>query len=434
MRRIFPALFLLLFSSVVFSQEKQVADYIVRNVAIIPMNSDVVLKNKDIIIKDNKIYAIKDHDEKLRIKVRKKINGRGMYVLPGLSDMHVHLPKDSAEVEKFLIMNLLSGITKVRSMRGLPAHVQWKKKYNREGSVYPRLYVSAPPISGRSDIPVTELDSLVQRYKAEGFELIKLLSVKDEVFFDSLNKACIKYNMALAGHFPGNIDDERIFASKINSIEHLGGLTAIPDSLLKERVRRIIDNHIAVCPTLDWYNVSYLQVSLEELDKRRGLHFVDEETAKGWHKKASDYMGAKSAEELRKEIKEGELVMKNRLEVLNYLIQQNAIVLLSPDSSGLFAIPGFNLTEEIKLYQKAGISNYDILKCATVNVARYYQDDSFGTIEEGKEADFILVKENPLSHIDALKDLRGIFHNNNYLDSKSLRKLSRKISSDKKPK
>jgi imidazolonepropionase-like amidohydrolase len=65
-----------------------------------------------------------------------------------------------------------------------------------------------------------------------------------------------------------------------------------------------------------------------------------------------------------------------------------------------------SLNDEMEAYARFGISNLDILRAATINGARWLnQQDEFGTVEVGKRADLIVVNGDPLKDV---KDLRKI--------------------------
>ena len=120
------------------------------------------------------------------------------------------------------------------------------------------------------------------------------------------------------------------------------------------------------------------------------------------------------------------LEMKERFKVVKELSDLGIPLLLSPDSSSKFVVPGFGLYEEMKLYKQAGLSNQAILKAATLNFADLFKENN-GKIELGREADFIFTKENPLDHIEAITQIRGIFYNNLYLNSDELKKIAQEL-------
>lgn len=53
-----------------------------------------------------------------------------------------------------------------------------------------------------------------------------------------------------------------------------------------------------------------------------------------------------------------------------------------------------------KQTRRSKITPYEAIRSGTVNVAKYLEDDQTGTLEVGKNADFILVEGNPLSNIE----------------------------------
>ena len=90
---------------------------------------------------------------------------------------------------------------------------------------------------------------------------------------------------------------------------------------------------------------------------------------------------------------------------LNYLHESGHPLLLDsdfPGSPGFANQPGLTTYLEMKMMAEAGIPLSDILAAATINNARKFNlDTDYGTIEEGKIANMLLLKENPLTTIEA---------------------------------
>jgi hypothetical protein len=217
----------LLSTHILFSQKTQ-ADYLLTNVSVIPMNKEVVLKNKDIAISDGKIISITD-SKKGNFEAKQKIDCTGKFIAPALGDAHVHLPDQEKDLEKYLILNLINGVTKLRSMRGDDKHLDWRKKYNTVTSIFPKMYLSATPIHRSQDFTEEQMSRFINNSKTAGFDFIKLLSLKNPTIFTMLDKACKDNNIKIAGHFPSyskdiKTDDDIVFNSNLNSVEHLGGL------------------------------------------------------------------------------------------------------------------------------------------------------------------------------------------------------------------
>ena len=68
-----------------------------------------------------------------------------------------------------------------------------------------------------------------------------------------------------------------------------------------------------------------------------------------------------------------------------------------------------------------------MLETGTVNPARFFSaSDEFGAIEVGLAADLILLKDNPLESLDALRSPMGVMVRGVWLDREALdRKLSK---------
>lgn len=65
---------------------------------------------------------------------------------------------------------------------------------------------------------------------------------------------------------------------------------------------------------------------------------------------------------------------------------------------------GISIIEELRFYQEAGMTNYKVLKTATVNASRTHNTlNDLGTIEVGKGVNLILTEQNPLEELNALE-------------------------------
>ena len=86
-----------------------------------------------------------------------------------------------------------------------------------------------------------------------------------------------------------------------------------------------------------------------------------------------------------------------------------------------FNVPGFAMAEEMKLYKRAELSNYQILKAATLNAAIYLKEDgAWGTVEKGKKANLLLLNANPLENIENVSNVMGTVLNGTYYSQKML--------------
>jgi len=400
-------------------------DYLFTNVSIIPMNKEIVLSNKNIAIKNGKIIEITDNSKQFN-SVAHTIDLKGKYIMPALSDAHVHLPKDKTALKKLLTLQLINGVTKIKSMRGNWKHTEWRKEYNTNNSIYPKMYLAAPPIHRKHNFDTNQLNKFVTNVKKQKFDFIKILSIKDENLFKLLDSLCKINNVALAGHFPKNITDKTIFNSNYTSFEHLGGLTGISSELLNSRMNNIKQKNIFLCPTLSWYSVGSGRYSYEELRNLAGMQFIAKEKVDNWITKTKQYREKLGEQAYKDEVTSELKKIDEKYKVINKLKDLNVKMLLSPDCSTKYLIPGFGMYGEMKLLKNTNLSNFDILKMGTVNFSEFFKGN-YGTLEVGKDADFLILNENPLNNLRTLTSIDGIYFNTNYIDNKKLKELSKSI-------
>jgi imidazolonepropionase-like amidohydrolase len=91
--------------------------------------------------------------------------------------------------------------------------------------------------------------------------------------------------------------------------------------------------------------------------------------------------------------------------VVAYLAGKNANFVFGTDTPSAPTygnLPGLNGYLEMQQLQKAGLSLEQIFRAATINNAREFKLDSeFGTIEPGKVANLVLMKQSPLESVEA---------------------------------
>ena len=127
-------------------------------------------------------------------------------------------------------------------------------------------------------------------------------------------------------------------------------------------------------------------------------------------------------DEVAKELKE----LQEKYQVIARLQKEGIKMLLSPDASSKYMMTGCNMIDEMELLKNANLSNFEILQMATVNFAEFHKEYN-GKIKTNKPADFIILEKNPLEDLQTLKNVKGVFHNYNYLDNKTLEDMKKKL-------
>ena len=409
--------------------QKQKYDLVFKNANIVSMENDKVLENQNIALLNGKIVVI-ENAKKSKQKAKKTIDLKGKYIMPSLADAHVHLPENEEELQRMFDLNLINGVTKLRSMRGDWKHKEWQNKFNTINSIYPKIYLSAPPISRNMEATPEQLEEFVKAVNEHNYGFIKILSIKNQEIFTQLDSLCKKYDVSLGGHFPrlamGNsLNEDVFFNSNYKSIEHLGGLVGEPN-LFESRIQAIKKNDIYICPTLLWYSTGSGQYSYEQLEKLPGMEFVSKETMQEWIEKTKIYrekIGEQAyKDEVAKELKD----LQEKYQVIARLQKEGIKMLLSPDASSKYMMTGCNMINEMELLKNANLSNFEILQMATVNFATFHKEYN-GVIKVDKPADFIILDQNPLEDLQTLRNVKGVFFNNNYIDNKALEEIKKNL-------
>lgn len=404
-------LFTFLLSAKLYSQ-----DIVIKNINIIPMTSDTVLINQSVLIQNGKIIEIGDFNSLDKNDNNTKvINGEGKYLMPGLSDMHVHLPEED-KIEKLLISNIAAGITHIRIMNSAVSQKELKEKLEDKIDLISPIVHYSHLIRRNETFSEHQADSLMLKIKKDKTDFIKLLSLSNEETFDNLIKAANKYDITICGHYPvyqkdGHaymVDMEKVIKSNYKSIEHVAGYIWLQD---KEEIDKVInltkEYNIYNCPTLDWDIMSYDLQFPDEYKNRITYQFLPNSITNNWegnYQSAIEKAGGKEKviESRDKRIPGFEL----KLKVLKRLYENDCLLLIGGDAGNDFQADGFNVYEEMINWKNAGIDNYTILKSATATPASFFnQQDDWGTIEVGKNAELIILSKNPLSQIENITSI-----------------------------
>jgi imidazolonepropionase-like amidohydrolase len=155
------------------------------NVSIVPMDTERVLPNQTVIVRNGLIAEIGDAK---RVKVpnaARRIDGAGKFLIPGLTDMHVHLMSDDDEfpdalAEDELRIMIANGVTTIRLMTGTPEQLALRARSARGEIIAPTMYVASPQFIGKKStnayVVTTETEGResVRKAKRDGYDYLKI--------------------------------------------------------------------------------------------------------------------------------------------------------------------------------------------------------------------------------------------------------------------
>lgn len=394
--------------------------------------NDGVQSGKYVIVEDGKIAKITS--DKAAIDGLKVVDLNGKYLIPGLINLHVHLPgsgmpKDTKKQNKKtvrMLMNhaltkyivyrmcanyakveLMSGVTTIRTVGGLDDIDSRIRDNGAKGKLKaPRVLASNMAVSVKDGHMAGLLAYEAKdpedgrRYVREiaktNPDLIKLmitggvLDAKKEGepgvlrMSPEIVKACCdeahKLGFKVAAHVESPLGVTVALEGGVDTIEHGANIGEHELELFKQNGSAHV---LTISPTIP--------LCMFDLSVSGGtpLHKVN-----------------------------GKVVFEGMLDCAKKCLENDIPVGLGTDTACPF-VTHYDMWRELRYFQKyLGVSNEFAIHTATeVNAKIAGIDDETGTIEEGKSADFIVIDGNPLENLEALRTpkavaLRGEMINN----------------------
>jgi len=412
---------------------KRYNQLVIRNVVIIDGNGTPPKGPVDVIIRGNTIQSIGPAKKAEEYKDADKIiDGTGMYLLPGLINIHAHIHDKRGEkpipFEYLYKLWLSCGITTVRDVgSNNQLTIQEQEKSHKGLITAPRIFLymvawASTPEAARKR---------VQEIKRLGGDGVKIFG-NDRDVLEALLDEAHKLNLRVAHHIgveETDVSDD--IELGVTSIEHWYG---VPDAALHgsqnfpywynyhnesdrfryagrlwretdpEKLKKVlhgmVDKKVSWCPTFVIYEANrdllramnqpwfkdYLHPVLEE-------YFVPDSANHGsyhWNWSTTD-----------------EIYWKENYQIWMRAVRDFAkmggVVGVGEDSGYIYMMYGFSVIRELELHQEAGFHPIDVIRHVTGNNAKILgMQDKLGRVKQGYFADLILIDENPLENFKFL--------------------------------
>lgn len=403
------------------------------NVDVIPMTSaEQILLDQTVIIRSGKIQKIGPADKVRPNSNALLIDGTGKYLMPGIAEMHAHIPVPSGDsdslVRKTLLLYLANGITTIRGMLGDPYHLRLKRQVEKGEVLGPRIYTSSPSLNGGTVHSKEEARDKVGKYKNEGYDFLKIHPGLSREVFDEIAATARQLNIPFSGHVPTAVGIRHAIASGYASIDHLDGYVEglVPASAsvhrdsggffgyrftdladlnkLPELTASTKGQQVWIVPTQSLMVRWLSPKSGAELMSEPEMQYMSSATLYQWRRN-KDLV----TQSPHYEVAKYERFIALREKILRNLYKTGAKLLLGSDAPQVSHVPGFSIHHEMQSLEKAGLSAYAILESGTVNPAHFFKaSHQYGTVEEGKVADLLLLDANPMDAVENMRQLDGV--------------------------
>lgn len=404
-------------------------------VNVIPMDSERILENQTVIVEDGVIASVSAAGSVAIPAGTVAIDGRGKYLMPGLAEMHGHIPPPSQPrefIESVLFLYVANGVTTVRGMQGADGQLELRERARRGDLIAPNLYLAGPSFNGDSARSPEEAIERVRTQAAQGWDLLKVQGGLSLPSYDAMAKTAKKVGIRFGGHVPADVGLAHAIAMGQETFDHLDGYIphlkgdagSVDDTQLADIVRRTREAGAWVVPTMALWQTLTGTNGLDTLTAYPELRYMPPALVEQWTAQHRNRLSAASFDP-----KVAERVISNRMRILKALHDGGVPVLLGTDSPQQFSVPGFSIYREIQVMATAGMSPHEILKAGTANVGMYFRDeDTFGTVAAGERADLLLVNLNPLDDLASLQDRAGVMVRGTWLPEERIRERLEEIA------
>ncbi len=385
------------------------ADTAIKNVTAITMDNGQTIENAVVVVQNDRIVHV-GTTLPTGYDITLEIDGTGKYLIPGLAEMHGHLPYASAnpvEKEEILFLYLAGGITTVRGMLGDPTQFDMRNAIKSGAIDGPTLYLAAPSLNGNSVRSVEDAIAKVRQYQEDGWDLLKIHPGLSNDEYHAIADTARSLGLPFGGHVPAEVGIAEALAAGQTSIDHLDGFLELVNGYDHEitplELKQIIDIYRIyepswLVPTQALFGILIGGGDAKSLAARFENQYMPTSTRENWKRR----IAAANREATP-------YAQRNRQKALRALSMAGAKIVMGSDAPQLYSVPGFSIWREIETMTDAGLSANEILEIGTVNAGAYFADkDIFGQIKEGMRADLVILDADPRLKADNLFKQAGV--------------------------
>jgi imidazolonepropionase-like amidohydrolase len=413
-----------------------------RNVAVIPMDTPEprVLEAQSVVVRGERIESIGPVADVAVPAGARVVDGAGRFLLPGLAEMHAHVPggNDARYVEEVLFLFVANGVTTARGMLGEAAHLVLRERLAQHEVLGPRLYTSGPSLNDQGVSSPADAARIVSTQAQAGYDFVKVHPGPTREEYDAAVAAADESGIELAGHVPAAVGIMRALQARQATIDHLDGYVealapeprranggffgidladAVERSGIPRLVTYTVEQGVWNVPTqtlIEHWPAP--EPSVDTLLARPEMAYVSPQTRTQWANSKRQMTSAPGYSADR-----GRALVAVRRELVKALHDAGAGLLLGSDAPQVFNVPGFSLHREIAAMEAAGLTPYEVLRTGTASPAVFFgAEDEFGTVREGLAADLVLVSGNPLEDTRRLMRPDGVMVRGRWLERAEL--------------
>lgn len=395
------------------------------NVNVITMESEAVLMNQTVLVKDSKIELIGSSKS---IKVPStyfRIDAKGAYLMPGLADMHTHI-----WYKEDILPYVANGITTVLNMGGPSIILQFRTQAANQEIIAPFIFtggfVDGPDSRGWLARTPAEAEEAVTEIKAGGWDFIKAYNSIPADAYQALMAKAKSENISVIGHgvrasgMQGVLNSGQVMIAHAEEYLYTFFGNAPNDSKIAEAVTVTKNAGAYVTPNLCTYETIARQWG-NPTEVQRLLNLPE---MKYVSPKWKDNFWKQFDFERRNGNINTQYAFLKKLTKAFY--DEGVPLLLGSDTPFMVGqANGFAIHDDIRNLIECGLTPYQALSIGTKNAGEFINkyvagSKSFGIVKIGYKADLLLLQSNPLTNTQVLKDRVGVMINGRWLSEAKL--------------
>jgi hypothetical protein len=358
------------------------------------------------------------------------VDGQGKFLIPGLWDMHAHVEMAG---ESSLQLYVANGVTGIRDMGSALDFILSLREATASGRTLGPQIVAAGPIldDAPGDWPFRmrvrnpdEGRAAVQLLKRRGVDLIKVHNYTPREAFFTIADEARQQKLPVAGHVPLKVSVPEGVDAGLLSIEHLSEdgrvWKACSDgSQYRPHACRPFFEMLARRGV--WQTPTLMALSELAVIGTPASAISRDQMAYGNKRLLEMHAGNQ-----RFFVKQPEVVgiLKDLAEVGKIVTRDMAMAGVGILAGCDAMIAGFCVHDELATMVAGGMTPLAALQTATVNPARYLgRESTLGSVAAGREADLVLLDENPLADIGNVRRIHAVITAGRFLDRSALDQL-----------
>lgn len=355
----------------------------------------------------------------------------GMYVLPGLTDIHVHFPPPAlpGSTELFAFLHLYHGVTAVRDAGDIDGTTSEPARSGIRSGAFPgpRTFSCGPFVDGDSpqwgnSLVATTPDEgrrAVEQIASSGYECIKIYDGLDLPTLDAIRSAAGKAGLPLIGHVPARVP---YADARLDDAQHLIGWSAFvaeergfpfvlrswlatDDAHIDEMIAVSLEHGIANTPTLITIDRLVASQNRDRVVAEPDAQLLPRFFREVIWSPTSPTSAVSLMSDADFDMVRGALAVMKR--ALVRMVAAGVAVHSGTDSLVAFVVPGASLHRELRLFVDAGLTAEGALRISTEASARFL-DAELGEVRIGGPAEFVIYREDPTRSLDALDSIAAV--------------------------